>query len=230
MAGGGEISEDQLDRARIFPFQHHKPTTKSGEIFLLKASSSVLLTLCTPEESKSGEEEVVLLQTPRSLWTVLATSCSAQFASDHQIREYLTPVAQYVRGITSALYTQRINAESIYEHMKKWLKDYYSESIFDDEQFTKSTSYHWAVRTCDELIESITSTLRFIRTRMESPVNKLCREAHISEKLGIEYWSEQMKEEIFALEDLHAQILALRNQVQESVRHSPSLPLDYPQK
>jgi hypothetical protein len=101
--------------------------------------------------------------------------------------------------------------------MRKWLKDFQSESIFDDEQFTKSTSYHWAVRTCDELSESIASTLRFMRMRVISSVDKLCREAHAYEKLGIEHWLERMKEETFALKDLHAQILALRVQVQESV-------------
>jgi hypothetical protein len=212
-----ENTEDQLDRARIFPFHHRKAPASSGDVFLLKASSSVLLTLCTPEESESCEEEVRLLRTPRALWTVLAINTSAEFASDHQTKQYLTPVAQYVRGITSSLHTQRTNAETIYGDMSKWLKDFQSESIFDDEQFTKSTSYHWAVRTCDELSESIASTLRFMRMRVISSVDKLCREAHAYEKLGIEHWLERMKEETFALKDLHAQILALRVQVQESV-------------
>jgi hypothetical protein len=148
---------------------------------------------------------------------VLAINTSAEFASDHQKKQYLTSIAQYVRGTTSSLHTQRTNAETIYEDMSKLLKDFQSESIFDDEQFTKSTSYHWAVKTWDELSESIASALRFIRMRAVSPVDKLCREAHAYEKLGIEHWLERMKEEIFALKDLHAQILALRVQVQESV-------------
>src|ERR1700730_16832765 len=95
-----ENTEDQLDRARIFPFHHRKAPASSGDIFLLKASSSVLLTLCTPEESELCEEEVRLLRTPSALWTVLAINTSAEFASDHQTKQYLTPVAQYVRGIT----------------------------------------------------------------------------------------------------------------------------------
>ncbi|KAH8770654.1 hypothetical protein F5882DRAFT_507259 [Hyaloscypha sp. PMI_1271] len=201
-----ENTEDQLDRARIFPFHHRKAPASSGDIFLVKASSSVLLTLCTPEESESCEEEVHLLRTPRALWTVLAINTSAEYASDHQMKQYLTPIAQY-----------RTNAEIISGDMRKWLKDFQSESIFDDEQFTKSTSYHWAVRTCDELSESIASTLRFMRVRVISSVDKLCREAHAYEKLGIEHWLERMKEETFALKDLHAQILALRVQVQESL-------------
>jgi hypothetical protein len=54
---------------------------------------------------------------------------------------------------------------------------------------------------------------------MESQIDKLCVEAHAYEKLGVEYWMQQLKEEIFALEDLQAQILAMRSQVQESVRN-----------
>ncbi|KAE9369271.1 hypothetical protein N431DRAFT_469196 [Stipitochalara longipes BDJ] len=214
--GEKENTEDQLDRVRIFPFHLRKSSAESGEISLLKASCSVLLTLCIPEESESCEEEISLLRTPRALWTLLIISCSANFASDHQTREYLTPIAQYVRGITASLYTQRKNAESIYEDTKNAFRDHSSESIFDDENFTKSTSYHWAVRTCDELNESIASTLRFVRARLESQLDKLCHEAHAYEELGIQYWLQQMKEEIFALEDLQAQILALRGQVQES--------------
>lgn len=179
----------------------------------------MLLTLCVPEESESCEEEISLLRAPRALWTLLVISCSAKFASDHQTREYLTPIAQYVRGITSSLYTQRNNAELIYEDTKNAFREYNSGSIFDDENFTKSTSYHWSVRTCDELNESIASTLRFVRTRLENQLDKLCREAHSYERLGIQHWLPQMKEEMFALEDLQAQIIALRGQVQESVRH-----------
>lgn len=214
-----ETQEYEIDRVRIFPLHHHR---SSGETFLLKASSSVLLTLCNPKDSESCEEELGLLHTPQALWTVLVANSLEDFASGYQNKTYLTPIAQYVRGITSSLCTQRTNAASIYEEMKNWLKDLDSESIFDDEQFTKSTSYHWAVRTCDELSESIATTLRFVRTRLEGHVDKLCHEAHLYEGLGIEYWLQGMKEEIFALEDLQAQILALRVQVQESVRYPHS--------
>jgi hypothetical protein len=53
-----------------------------------------------------------------------------------------------------------------------------------------------------------------------SQVDKLHIEAHACEKLGVEYWLQQLKEEIFELEDMQAQILALRSQVLESVRSS----------
>ena len=209
----------QLDHIRIFPFHYNIDPAKPGDLFLDKASSSVLLTLCTPEESNSREEEVRLLQTPQALWAVLVFNCATEFLSDQRASQYLTPIAQYVRGITSTIYTQRINGACIYENMKKILKDYDSESIFDDDQFTKSTLYHWAVKICNELSESISSTLRFVQGRMESYLDKLCRDAHSDEKSGIEYWTQQLKEEIFALEDLQTQIVSLRVQVQESVRY-----------
>jgi hypothetical protein len=198
-----EAREDtEVDRVRIFPFRHLRDPAKSGYTFLEKASSSVLLTLCTPEESVSREEEVCLLKTPQALWAVLVFNCASEFVSNHRAKQYLTPITQYVRGITSTICTQRINSESIYEYLKKWLKDSDLDSIFDDEHFTKSTSYHWAVKTCDELDQSISSTLRLIRRRMENQVDKLGREVHECEKVGIDYWTQQMKEEIFALEEL----------------------------
>jgi hypothetical protein len=53
---------------------------------------------------------------------------------------------------------------------------------------------------------------------LNSNVEKLCSEAHDQEKTGVDHWVQQLKKEIFELEDLHAQILAMKSQVQESVR------------
>jgi hypothetical protein len=124
----------------------------------------------------------------------------------------------FIRGVATSLCTQRINAQSIYESLRDELRSCDGESIFDDEHFTKSTLYHWAVKTCDELGESIASNLRFMRRVVDTQVDKLCREAHDHERLGVDYWAQQMAEELFALEDLQAQILAMSVQVQESVR------------
>ncbi|CZR65520.1 uncharacterized protein PAC_15420 [Phialocephala subalpina] len=98
-------TESQIDHVRIFPFHHHRDPAKSGDMFLDKASSSVLLTLCAPEESKSREEGVCLSQTPQALWAVLVFNCATEFVSDQRARQYLTPIAQYVRGITSTICT-----------------------------------------------------------------------------------------------------------------------------
>jgi len=121
--------------------------------------------------------------------------------------------------MTSSLVTQRINAQTIYEAIKGELNRCEGGSLFDDEHFTKSTLYHGAVKACDELAESISSSLRFLRKTLETQVQKLCRESHAYEKLGVEYWMQQIDEEMFALEDLQSQIVVLRVQVQESVRN-----------
>jgi hypothetical protein len=213
-----ESKEDLLDRATIFPFEHYKGVTNPSDVYLFKAASSVLLTLVIPEESKSREEEVDLLRTPQALWTLLVVNCLSEFSSDHGPGQYLTPIAQYIRGIASSLFTQRMNAQSIFEALRDEVKLSDGRDIFDDENFTKSKLYHWAIKACDELSESIASSLRFIRRVQESQTDKLCREAHAHERLGVDYWAQQMKEEIFALEDLRAQILALTMQVQERVR------------
>jgi len=54
---------------------------------------------------------------------------------------------------------------------------------------------------------------------LETQVQKLCRESHAYEKLGVEYWMQRIDEEMFALEDMQSQISALRVQVQENVRN-----------
>jgi hypothetical protein len=213
-----EAEKDIIDRTIVFPFHYSKDTGVSSTRHLAKASSSVLLTLCTPEESLSREEEVHLLSTPQALWTVLVINASSDFASDRKPFQHLTPIAQYIRGIASSLYTQRTNAQSIYEALRDELEDHDGENIFDDEKFTKSISYHWAVKTCDELSESISSSLRFIERALDTQVNKLCMEAHASERLGVKFWLQQLKEEIFGLTDLQAQIRAMSGRVQESVR------------
>ncbi|KAH8587293.1 hypothetical protein B0O99DRAFT_656496 [Bisporella sp. PMI_857] len=191
---------DMFDRSAIFSADQFKDVKSPSKLQLFKASSSILLTLAIPEESVSHEEEVGLLRVPQALWTVLAVNCSSEFASAYEPRQHLTPIAQYLRGITSSLYTQRMNAKLIHEALKDALKSCDGASIFDDEHFTKSTAYHWAVRTCDELSESIASSIRFTR-RVQGHIDKLC--------------AQQLKEEIFALEDLQAQILAMSSQVQE---------------
>jgi hypothetical protein len=212
--------EDMLDRKKLFSFHHHTVDDKPDPLYLFKTSSSVLLTLSVPEESEFHEEEVNLLKVPEALWTLLVVNCSSEVTFDHRTRHHFTPIAQYIRGIASSLYTQKNHAQSIYDALKAELKDCEGESIFDDENFTKSNSYHWAVKTCDELNESLVSSLRFIRRMMISQVDELHIKAHICEKLGVDYWLQQLKEEIFELEDMQAQILALRSQVLESVRGS----------
>lgn len=135
----------------------------------------------------SREEEVDLLRTPHALWTLLVINCLSEFSSDHGPRQYLTPIAQYIRGIASSLCTQRINAQSIFEALRDEVKFSDGRDIFDDENFTKSKLYHWAVKACDELSESIVSSLRFIQRVQDSQKDKLCNESHAQERFEVDY-------------------------------------------
>lgn len=191
-------------------------------LHLFKASCSILLTLAIPEDSESHDEEIRLLQDPQALWTVVVINSPPQFTSDHEPAQHSTPIAQFIRGITSSVCTQRMNAQYIYDALRDELKNCDDHILFDDEHFTKSTVYHLAIKTCGELDASIGSNLKFMRRTLDSHVTQLCHEAHAHERLGIDYWLQKMKDEAFALEDLQAQINTLGSQVQESVR-SPNL-------
>lgn len=209
--------EGQLDRLIICPFGPNKGTEESHQLYLFKASSSVLLTLVLPEESSCHEEEIALLRNPQALWTVLVINGSSRSASDNELLEHLTPIAQYLRGITASLSAQRINVQSIFDALKDHLRKSDEDSLFDDEQFTKSRLYHWVVETCHELCGSIASNLRFVRRLLDNQINKLSSEAHIHETLGIAYWARRLEEEVFELDELQAQVHALREKVRESV-------------
>jgi hypothetical protein len=62
---------------------------------------------------------------------------------------------------------------------------------------------------------------------LETQVQKLCRESHEYENLGVEYWMQQIDEEMFALEDMQSQIFALRGQVLENVRNDRLISSSY---
>ncbi|EWZ27770.1 hypothetical protein FOZG_18512 [Fusarium oxysporum Fo47] len=216
-------TKESIDREAVFPFGHktkdHHDDLPNSHQSLFRASSSVLLTLAEPVESKSHEEETSLLRNPEALWTVIVLNSPSNLGYDHEPAQYLTPIAQYVRGMASSVVTQRNNAQGIYDAVKGHLADNEGDGMFDDKNFTKSMLYHWAVQACDELAESISSSLRFLRKTLETNVKKLCTDAHVYEKLGIEYWMQRMDEELFALEDLESQIIAFRGRVQEN-RHA----------
>jgi hypothetical protein len=210
---------DELDRERLFLFEQIKGPVENITPPLFKASVSVLLTLVVPEESVSRAEEIKLLKTPQALWTVLVVNSSST-SNSYESRHFLTPIAQFVRGIVSSLQTQRVNALLIHNLLRDQLNSADNGDVFDDEKFTKSILYHWAIKTCDALIESLATTLRLIQGVLQSNVEKLCSEAHNQERVGVEHWQQQLKKEIFEMKDLHAQILALKGQVKESVRVS----------
>jgi hypothetical protein len=141
----------------------------------------------------------------------------SRFAADEGPPEHLTPIAQYIRGVTSSLAVQRQNAESILDGLHGKVERSHGDSLFDDEEFTKSNLYHWTIRICDELRNTISGTLRFMHRTKLLQIDGLRSEAHMSENLGIDYWTSQLDDEVFKLEDLQDQISALSAQVQESV-------------
>ncbi|KAF2178421.1 hypothetical protein K469DRAFT_642743 [Zopfia rhizophila CBS 207.26] len=212
----GAAGKNVIDRTMLFPLHHDKVGNKSSDHSLFKASFSVLLTLVIPEESRSREEEIKLLRLPQGLWTILVVNCPLRFVSDQEPEQHLTPIAQFLRGVTSSLHTQTTNAESIYEILREQLKSCEGGSLFDDEHFTKSTVYHWTIKACDELKEPFDSSLRFVKKFSSSQLLELRRDAHPQEKLGVNLWMRQMEDEIFVLEDLRAQVCALSTQAQES--------------
>ncbi|KAK2667267.1 hypothetical protein RAB80_016458 [Fusarium oxysporum f. sp. vasinfectum] len=199
-------TKESIDREAVFPFGHktkdHHDDLPNSHQSLFRASSSVLLTLAEPVESKSHEEETSLLRNPEALWTVIVLN---------------SPLQSRLRPRASTV--PHAHSPGIYDAVKGHLADNEGDGMFDDKNFTKSMLYHWAVQACDELAESISSSLRFLRKTLETNVKKLCTDAHVYEKLGIEYWMQRMDEELFALEDLESQIIALRGRVQEN-RHA----------
>jgi hypothetical protein len=201
----------------VFPFQQQTHAKDSSTVYIVKASSSVLLTLTIPDLSASHDEEVDLLRNPQALWTVLTINSPLNFASEHEPAEYSTPVAQFMRGITASLCTQNFNARSIYDKLRHDLSSCDPGDLFDDELFTKSKLYHRVVKTCEELGGSITSTLRFMKRALERHLKKLCADAHTKEIPGVDYWVQRCEDEMFALEELQSQISLLCSQIQESV-------------
>lgn len=202
-------AKDVLDRTSVFPFHNQKNAPSPTGLYPFKASTSILLTIAVPEVIGNAPEEI-------KLWTVLVVNTPSDFASDRGAHEHLTPIAQYFRAIASSLITAKINTQSILDILRQKLQDCEGGCLFDDENFTKSNIYHWTVRTCDELQSCNASTLRFVHRIMDTHVAKLRREAHPSEKVGVDYWVGQLEDELFNLEDLQDQILGLKGQVQES--------------
>ncbi|KAF2657830.1 hypothetical protein K491DRAFT_654142 [Lophiostoma macrostomum CBS 122681] len=207
-----------IDRTRLFPVFRKKDSqaANSEPLYLSKSSSSVLLTLAIPEVSATREEYLDLLKNSDSLWTVIIVNCSMSAMADGEKSHYLTPIAQYIRLITSALRMQRTHAEAIYILLEDQIRNCNSDSLFDDEDFSLSMLYHWTIKMCDELRESVASTLRFMKRAWNKQLREVSENAHPEEKPGLQFWTTQMDDEIFALEELQTQVIALNSRVQES--------------
>ena len=112
------------DREFLRYFGSHEPpsVTKRGGS-LHKTSTSVLLTLVVPKQTEIAEEAIDLLSKPEAIWTVLIingpTNTADGFSPDPEA--FLTPLAQFFRGICGAIYMQRVNINEILEELKKRL-------------------------------------------------------------------------------------------------------------
>ncbi|OAL53577.1 hypothetical protein IQ07DRAFT_313783 [Pyrenochaeta sp. DS3sAY3a] len=206
---------DVLDRTPVFPFHNPDTAPSPTGIYPVRASTSAMLTIVVPELTNNAPEHVDLLRNPQGLWTVLAVNVPPGLGVDQGAHAHLTPISQYFRAISTAIITARIHQQAIVTAIKDKLRSQEAGSLIDDEEFTRSNLYHWSVRTCDELQTQNAATLKFLRRTITTHVAKLHREAHSSEEQGVDHWRARLDEEIFQLDDLQSQILALKIQVQE---------------
>jgi hypothetical protein len=137
-----------------------------------------------------------------------------------------TPVAQFLAGIHGALRTQRIDEQKILDALKACLSELDNQSLFDDENYTKTHLYHWVVKTCDTACQSISATLRFADKISNNFLKKLSIEVDTREQLGIEFWSQKCIQEASDLEELREELISCRQDVQERVS-THQLPRDF---
>lgn len=215
----------------------------------------MLLTLVVPGKEKHREEAIDLLSNPEAFWNVLVVNSPMQMApgSSPDPTGFLTPLAQFVRGICSAIISQRQRTDPIFEELKKQLaesavsltdpvnfyerlSENYTKAqsplrpsgnahLFDDQSFSNSKLYHWIIKICYEICGSIEVTLKFVRNLESNQLAKLQRRAHNFEKSGLQYWTDRMKEETESLDTVHAEVQAFKEQVKEMVCSLAQLPL-----
>jgi DNA repair ATPase RecN len=167
-----------------------------------------------------------LLENPEGLWNVVVVNGSWRLASTSKRDplEYQTPLAQFVRGICSAVISQRTNILPILHELEEQLRDSEDDNLFDDRQFSKSRTYHWIIKTCHDICTSIQISLKFLTDFRTSRLPELSRKAHGYERTGVEYWTMKLGEEISELDKMQTEINALREQVRELVSsQSPNI-------
>lgn len=100
----------------------------------------MLLTLVTPQEQQSRQEEQSLISKPVASWTVLVINGPVRpiGSRSREPQDFLTPVAQYIRGVCSTVYSQRFNILPIFQELKEQFNAADTETLFDDEEFSKS--------------------------------------------------------------------------------------------
>ncbi|KAK3377536.1 hypothetical protein B0H63DRAFT_477377 [Podospora didyma] len=215
------------DLKLIEPFtpQWTPAAADQGVKSLCQISSSALLTFFLPETSTSRRQEHDFLTVPGGvLWTLLTVNCirsrggnTGTDATTSQPTTAPTPITQFMGAIHDALQTQRADEQNILDALKNRLAESDDKSLFDDKDFTKSHLYHWAIKTCDTVCHSISSTLRFVDRLSEDSVANLNIQfqPHESETPGIEFCERQWMRDVADLEELREQLVSCRKDVQE---------------
>jgi len=209
-----------IDRSLVGRFEpKSEASSEENQQYLFKASSSVLLTITIPQVQPNREEEHRLLSDPEGLWSVIIVNGSWRMASTSNLEplEFQTPIAQFVRGICSTVISQRVNIHPIVHELKEKLRASDDDSLFDDQQFSKSRMYHWIIKTCHETRASIQANLKFLQDFTTNRLPVLRGKAHVCEQHGIEHWSLRLREEIAELDNIQMEVDSLREQVRELV-------------
>jgi hypothetical protein len=209
-----------VDRKLVDHFgPKHRLDLDRSQQYLYKAASSVLLTITSPQEQTSRVEEHSFLSNPEGLWNVILVNGSLHMASQSNLEplEYLTPLTQFIRGICSAVVSQKANIIPIIHELNERLRASEDDSLFDDRQFSKSRTYHWIIQTCHILCTSIQTNLKFLRDFRANQLPNLRNKAHSYERSGLEYWTLRLREEISDLDKAQVEVNSLREQVRELV-------------
>ncbi|KAI9702624.1 MAG: hypothetical protein M1820_006130 [Bogoriella megaspora] len=195
-----------------------KSSLTVSEAELRSKSSSVLLTLVSPTESATFEEEVRLLSNPEALWSVVIINSPISFSRHADLAENLTPIAQYLRGIAACLQVQHYHAQHMFQDLfmrPNARSDDYIDDLLDDEAFTKSRLFHRVVKSSHALHDRISTLLRFVQRLKSQHLEPLTSRAHSYEAVGIAHWQRHLASEIVALEELAQSTTSLRTIAQE---------------
>ena len=222
------------DLKAIERFQPQASTPAPEFKTLCQITSSALLTFFLPEISTSRRQETEFLSSSHVLWNLLTVNCIrtrnslSTTTAETTNTASLAPVSQFIAAIHNALQTQRADEAEILRTLQSQLVDSDDGTLFDDQEFTKSHLYHWAVKTCDTVCFSVATTLQLLEKFSEDFIAKtMIKESGLesSDIQGVTSWPPLLAREVAELNDLREEFLACRQSVQERVSFSPSMVL-----
>ncbi|KAI9774104.1 MAG: hypothetical protein M1840_005197 [Geoglossum simile] len=117
-----------LDREFLGLFGPDPQSTDGHNDPLYHAASSVLLTLVVPDSQASSVRTEGhpqgLWTNPEAVWAVLIFNGPKSVVDHLQSEpvEFLTPIAQFVRGVCAVICSQRVNLDLVFERLKERLR------------------------------------------------------------------------------------------------------------